>query len=518
MVHTYIADDEDLVKDAVRAPFTEYLRSSIGLIENLVRSLDLPLDLATMSKDDLDALLAFAFDRYYEGNALFGTATSVQPTLERLANAGVDEIACLVDFGLPDEQVLAGLEQLADARDQLRGAASGSVWPLAELIRRHQPTVLQCTPSMMQILAHDREVLSGLTGLRALLLGGETLPEPLAEMIRAELPDTRLYNMYGPTETTIWSSVHAVDAIDGSVPIGRPLVNTQLYAVDTTLRPVPIGVAGELLIGGDGVTNGYHGRPAATAERFVPDPFGTHPGRRLYRTGDLVRWRADGALEFLGRTDRQVKVNGHRIELGEIEHAIGGVPGVSGSVVVAAPSDLGDVRITAYVVPATAATLTREAIADHLRRVVPAQMVPASVVILEAFPLTANGKIDVRALAAKRPSVTARRPAAVPSSALERRIAQVWCEVLGVTEVGVDDNFFAIGGHSLLMVQVHSRIKESVPTDLPLTTLLEHPTVRTLAAYLESGNSQASFQESEDRADRQRDRRRAVRAAREARA
>ncbi|MGV9883860.1 MupA/Atu3671 family FMN-dependent luciferase-like monooxygenase [Streptomyces sp. NPDC003006] len=518
MLHTFLGDDATAVKERVREPFTAYLRSSVGLIENLVRTLELPVDLAGMSEADKDALLEFAFNRYFDTGALFGTPETVRPLIQRCAEAGVDELACLVDFGLPGREVLDGLPVLNRLRERIAHDAAASAAEdrsLAGRIAKWRPTLLQATPSAMRMMTLDKAAMSGLKGLRSLLLGGEALPPALACELREHLP-ARLLNMYGPTETTIWSASHEVTEADDdtTVPIGGPVANTRIHIVDETLRPVPVGVPGELVIGGAGLARGYWRRPAATAERFVPDPFSRVPGGRLYRTGDLARYRADGRVEFLGRIDRQVKVRGHRIELGDIEAALCSRPEVREAAVVAQRDASGGTRLVACVVAAEGATCTERDLRHRLRARLPQSMVPAGFVLLPELPRTAHGKLDVRALTALHPAAAGPTAQAAPSTELERAIAGIWSEALGVRTVGLYDNFFDLGGHSMLMVQVHDRIRNVTGRELPLIKLLEHPTVSALAAHLgdvAEGSDTRVFSDSEERARRQRDSRRASR-------
>ncbi|MER6957551.1 MupA/Atu3671 family FMN-dependent luciferase-like monooxygenase [Streptomyces sp. NPDC000618] len=518
MLHTFLGDDVEGVKEQVREPFTAYLRSSVGLIENLVRTLRLPVDLAGMSKADLDDLLEFAFNRYFDTGALFGTPESVRPLIERCAEAGVDEIACLVDFGLPVRTVLDGLPALDLVREQSgRGAtpaeadATGTEdRSLAGQIAAWQPTLLQATPSAMQLMALDKGALGGLTSLRALLLGGEALPPALARELRDCLP-ARLINMYGPTETTIWSATHEVTTVEETVPLGGPIANTQIHIVDEGLRPVPVGVAGELVIGGAGLARGYWGRPDATADKFVPNPFTRTPGARLYRTGDLARYRPDGRIEFLGRIDRQVKVRGHRIELGDIEAALGAREDVREAVVLARREASAGTRLVAYVVASEGAAPSSRDLQRGLRERLPQSMIPTGFVLLPDLPRTAHGKVDVKALAALEWSGAGHGAQAAPVTELERSIAGIWSEVLKVDSVGLYDNFFDLGGHSMLMVQVHNRLQRATGVELPLIKLLEHPTVSALATHLGAGGAETNqqvFSDSQERARRQRDSRR----------
>ncbi len=261
---------------------------------------------------------------------------------------GVDEIACLIDFGVDADSVLEGLQYLNELRRRSDPAGDEEDYSIPSQIRRHGVTHLQCTPSLARILAAEPDSLAALRPLRKLLVGGEALPLALAEQLAPAL-DGGLINMYGPTETTVWSTAAVIDRSGDPVTIGRPLANTQVYVLDRRRRPVPVGVPGELYIGGQGVARGYLERPDLTADRFIPDPFSAEPGARLYRTGDLVRYREDGRIEYVGRLDHQVKIRGYRIELGEIEAVLAAHPAVRESVVVARENGTGDHTLVAYV-------------------------------------------------------------------------------------------------------------------------------------------------------------------------
>jgi natural product biosynthesis luciferase-like monooxygenase protein/amino acid adenylation domain-containing protein/FkbM family methyltransferase len=360
MLHTFVGDDLEEVRETVRRPFYGYLRSSLDLWRNLARTLG-RAEGETLTPEEEEMLLSRAYDRYFESSALMGTPEVCLRQVERLRAAGVDEIACLVDFGVDTERTLGSLERLARVQEESRrreearerSQADGlDELSIASQIRSRGVTHLQCTPSMARMLTLDSDAMGALGGLREMLLGGEALPAQLAEQLRGAVSG-RILNMYGPTETTVWSATHEVAGRGEAVPIGRPILNTTLYVVDPNLQPVPAGVPGELYIGGEGVARGYLGRPELTAERFVPDPFGVMSGARLYRTGDRVRYRPDGTLEFLGRIDHQIKVRGHRIEPGEIEAALAEHSGVGEAVVVAREDRPGDRRLVAYVTPST---------------------------------------------------------------------------------------------------------------------------------------------------------------------
>ncbi|ACU73925.1 amino acid adenylation domain protein [Catenulispora acidiphila DSM 44928] len=335
---------------------------------------------------------------------------------------------------------------------------------LVALIERAGVTDVQATPSGWRLLLE-----SGFAGGDIdVLVGGEALPPQLARDLRSRV--RRLVNMYGPTETTIWSSWWEVPQDPDEVLIGGPIAGTQLYVLDEHLEPVPIGVPGELCVAGEGVAIGYLGRPGLTAEKFQPDPFGP-PGSRLYHTGDRVRRRAGGAIEFLGRTDDQVKLRGHRIELGEIEAVLDSHPNVRGAAVV-----VRDELLVAYVVGDIG---DADDLIAHAAAALPAAMVPALVVAIDALPLTPNGKIDRRALPAVRPEQPRARGSA-PRTPAQRRVADVFTDVLGHGPLGVNDDFFALGGHSLLAAKAVARLDR-----LPIGDLFANPTVSGLAAVME---------------------------------
>jgi amino acid adenylation domain-containing protein len=358
---------------------------------------------------------------------------------------------------------------------------AGDPAALAEAVRAHAATVMQATPATWRMLVEAG--WKGAPGMRA-LCGGETLPAELASAVRSRVG--ALWNVYGPTETTIWSTAEPVRGNSAGavhVAIGRPLANTRVYVLDEAFEPVPVGVAGELCIGGAGVVRGYLGRPELTAERFVADAFGGQPGARLYRTGDLARWRPDGTLEFLGRTDHQVKVRGFRIELGEIEARLREHAAVREAVVVAREDASGEKRLVAYVAGDEAAGA--EALRAHLGETLPEHMVPAACVHLPALPLTPNGKVDRRALPAPGGDAFARRGYEAPVGETEQALAEIWAEVLGLERVGRNDGFFELGGHSLLAVTLIGRMRRR-GLRANVRALFATPTLAQFAAALGS--------------------------------
>jgi len=382
---------------------------------------------------------------------------------------------------------IAGLELwgvlLAGGRiEMIDRATSQDGQALAERLARAGASVLQATPATWRLL-DAAGAGTGLSGLR-ILCGGEALSRDLAERLLGW--GGAVWNLYGPTETTIWSAAERLEGTPASsaAPIGGPIANTRLYVLDRGLEPVATGSRGELYIAGEGLARGYGGRAGLTAERFVACPF-EGGGARMYRTGDLARWRADGTLEFLGRLDHQVKLRGFRIELGEIEAALTGHPDVDQAIVVARAEPAGEARLVAYLTPASPqAAPSTAALREHLRATLPEIMVPSLIVVLQAWPLTANGKIDRRALPAPdRQGDTAAYVA--PRTDTERLLAQVWGQVLDLDQVGADDNFFELGGHSLLAAQAIARLRERLAQPIPLQALFQHPTLKRLAQHID---------------------------------
>jgi len=363
--------------------------------------------------------------------------------------------------------------------------AQRSAEELIELARRKGITVLQVVPSMLGAIVEGRGI-AGIGSLRRVFTAGEALGAELVRRFHSQSA-AELVNGYGPTETTVYSTFFRCNAVHAAqpVPIGHPVSNTRIYVLDRHGEPVPIGVPGELCIGGAGLARGYLNRPELTAEKFVPDPFAARPGARMYRTGDLARYRADGNIEFLGRIDHQVKIRGFRIELGEIEAVLAEHAAVRQAVVLAREDTPGDKRLAAYIVPADAAVPDAESLRATLRKRLPDYMLPAAYVVLEKLPLLPNGKVDRRALPApKRESEGRDGTFVAPRDPLEGLVAGVWREVLKLERVGVHDDFFEMGGHSLLAAQVVARLAKLLTVELPLRHFFERPTVAAQAAEL----------------------------------
>jgi natural product biosynthesis luciferase-like monooxygenase protein len=505
MLHSYLAKDRETAREVARQPMKDYLASAAALVKQYAWAFPafkkpqgvnnpMQIDLGSLSDEENEAILDFAFHRYFEDSGLFGTIDELLPRVEQLKEIGVTEIAALIDYGIPREQVLEGLKPLAEllARANAGTAPAHDDFSIAAQIRRHDVSHLQCTPSMARMIAMNDDARAALARVRHLMIGGEALSGLLVADLN-QASHAGIENMYGPTETTIWSTTATADAAEPIASIGTPITNTQVYVLDEAMQPLPVGAPGELWIGGAGVARGYWQRDDLTDERFKPNPF--HAGR-MYRTGDLVRWKADGRLEFLGRADHQVKMRGYRIELGEIESVAEGFAGVRQAVVMAREDQPGDMRLVAYVTGDS--WLATDALRDHLARVLPAHMVPAHVVKLPEFPLTPNRKVDRKALPAPADATAPANQAYVaPEVGVQATIAQVWSRILNRPQIGAKDNFFALGGHSLLAVQAHREIKQALGggVKLSITDIFQFPTLEALAGHLGEGEAANSATE-----------------------
>ncbi len=494
MLHTFVGEDEDFVRETAREPMRGYLRSAADLVKRASWYFPTFVQKAgeqgmtpqqvfekeELKPEELEALLDFAFERYYRESGLFGTVETCKQIVRNVAAIGVDEIACLIDFGIDTDLALANLPNIKKLMVALEEEGNvGRRASVAEQIVEGEITHMQCTPSMASFLAADGPGRTALGKLDVLMVGGEALPPELAKSLRGSMTGT-LLNMYGPTETTVWSSVARLDMVGDRIPLGAPIANTSLSIRSEAGRRLPDGVPGELWIGGEGVTAGYWQRPELTAERFVEAD-----GAHWYRTGDLVRRSPDGSLEFLGRMDNQVKIRGHRIELGEIEAALTALDGVRDGVVKAVGEGAGDTRLVAYVTASAGAALDPAAIRAALAAELPEVMVPSQAVILDRMPMTPNGKIDRKALPSPQAAEAAAAGEAAPADGdTEAAIAGIWREALGLPQVGVTDNFFDLGGHSLLVVQVQRRIREVLGKEVAITDMFRFSTIRALAAHL----------------------------------
>jgi amino acid adenylation domain-containing protein len=376
---------------------------------------------------------------------------------------------------------------------------------LAELgraLQQYRVTTLWLTAGLFHQMVEDH--LEALAGVQQLLAGGDVLsPQHVKKALWAAEGQT-LINGYGPTENTTFTCCHPLqdaDKIESSVPIGQPIANTQVHILDDNLQPVPIGVPGELYTGGDGLARGYLNHPRTTAEKFIPDPFGSEPGQRLYKTGDQARWRSDGTIVFLGRNDNQVKIRGFRVELGEVEVVLNQHPAIENVTVVARDDAVGSKQLVAYFAPRQTPPPTLGALRRFLRQRVPDYMVPSSFIMLDALPLSANGKVDRSTLPApERASPDVGQHFVAPRDEVEEQLTAIWSELLRRDRIGVHDNFFDLGGHSLLATRIMSRIEAAFSAQLPLHIIFETPTIAEVAqAIRQQLAAPATEAEGEDR-------------------
>jgi len=522
LLHTLVGDDDEKVKDLARAPMKKYLKSAMFLVkaaawnfptfkalsEETGQTLDEFFE--NISDEDFDGILEFAFLRYYETSGLFGTPERCLAMVDRVKEIGVNEIGCLIDYGLDTENVLKHLPQLNNLRKiSIKQAATETTNDLsiADIIASRNVTHLQCTPSMASMLVADNDSAEKLNKIKHIMIGGEAFPMHLAKQLTSKIQNT-VTNMYGPTETTIWSSTQNINADDQKIYIGKPIANTQLYVLDKFKKPVPVNTPGELYIAGDGVVRGYHRRADLSAEKFINNPFIDDSNNRMYSTGDLVQYNDAGVLECLGRIDHQIKIRGYRIELGEIESLLLNHDSISEAVVVLREDTVNDKRLVAYVVAQPNQMIDAVALKKTLAADLPEFMVPSIFVELKALPLTPNGKTDRNALPApEQQKQTASQTSFVkPENALQESIVSCWQAVLNLEKIGLDDNFFDIGGHSLLVVEVLSKLRASIEQPVKMIDMFRFPTIRQFSDYLsDDSDSNSKLSESEDRAKARKD-------------
>ncbi|HEX5870189.1 MAG TPA: non-ribosomal peptide synthetase, partial [Longimicrobium sp.] len=349
---------------------------------------------------------------------------------------------------------------------------------LGRQVREHGVTTLWLTAQYFNSIVDGTPHV--LEGVRQVMIGGEAVSVPHVRRALELYPELRLVNGYGPSECTVFTTCWPVPAgsAEQPVPIGAPVGDRRVYVLDHAMNPVPVGVAGELYVGGPAVARGYLNRPALTADRFVPDPFSARAGARLYRSGDRVRWRADGLLEFVGRADAQVKIRGFRVEPGEVETVLAAYAGVREARVVVREDQPGDKRLVAYLV----GDVDGESLRAHLKAALPEYMVPSALVVMERLPLTAHGKLDARALPAPE---LQQEEWVEPTTAVEQALAAMWAEVLRVERVGVNDDFFQLGGHSLLIMRLIARVQDAFGLELSIRTVFSAPTLGAMAGEIE---------------------------------
>ncbi len=479
MLHTFVHDNEAYVRKTVEKPFKAYLRNSINLLEPIAQEEGLDV------QRDVDVLVEMSYLRYYSTSSLFGTPESCMEITGKIFNAGVNEIGCLIDFGIDDDTVLSNLYHLNVLKervtrykvqydfmlDRMNRISPGIT---ASLIHKHNVTHIQSTPSFYEELLLEDSGRKALGQITTLLVGGEALSKSLAKKL-IDLRGNPVHNMYGPTETTIWSSMQTIKDNNG-ITIGKPIANTQIFVLDKTDQLCPVGVPGELCISGDGVSLGYLNSEVLTAERFLIDPF--VPQRRIYKTGDIARWLDNGELEYLGRLDRQVKVRGYRIELNEIENVILELPAITQCVVSTIVVN-GQMSLVAYI--KTLDEVTTGYLKNFLGLRVPVYMVPQYIISLKDFPVTPNGKIDVKRLPHPHEDCMFEKNHTAPRNEKEEQLAKIWQNFLNISTISIDDNFFEIGGNSMKAVMLVTIINAELNLNLKIITFFQYPTIRILA-------------------------------------
>ncbi len=466
MLHAFIGEDIEEVESIVEEPFTEYLKTSIGVDKLLMEQSGLNAD--DIDGDEMKVLLKNAFKRYYQNSSLIGTKSKCSELVLKLKKIGVDEIACLIDFGVDNDQVLESLTHLKELKQLF--ALKGN--------KAHQPiTMMQSTPSFIKMTQEGGSSGKFLGSLQTLLLGGEPVPKMLVEQLQ-EKTTASIFNMYGPTETTVWSSIHKFSKEDSKVTVGTPIVNTQILILDKNEKMVPIGVPGTLYIGGEGVSKGYWKNKELTNEKFIQNPFKEND--TIYNTGDIAKWNVNGTIEVIGREDAQVKIRGHRIELGEIESQLNKHDLIQQSVVVCNEEE-GEKYLAAFY-KASEPLHTNE-IRAYLFDYLPSYMQPAFFIQLDQMPLTPNGKIDKKAL--PNPTSIQEHDFVAPSNNEEEALVEIWSEVLElqVHQISVEKSFFELGGNSLKILKLNGLMQEKLNWEVSVPEMFRYPSIASLIAY-----------------------------------
>ncbi|MBL7727056.1 MAG: amino acid adenylation domain-containing protein, partial [Dinghuibacter sp.] len=446
MLHTLVGEQMHEVEQLVEGPFIEYLKTSIGLSKVIFEQAGFKEE--ELTEDFKGQLMKAAYRRYLHSGSLIGTRESCSQMVQQLQAIGVNEIACLIDFGVAEQVVLQKLDNLVALA---RGFKPGRQQQGARV------SMMQSTPSYIKLLLNDAGSQQFLQSLHTLLVGGEAFPLNLARQLMKTAPQLRILNMYGPTETTIWSSVATVPQHAENITIGRPILNTRFYILGPALELLPVGVTGDLYIAGRGLARGYWKQETLTAEKFIANPY--EPGELMYLTGDLARWLPNGEVEYIGRKDAQVKMRGYRIELGEIEENLRLFSGVrEAAVVLRSIEPGGEPQLAAFYEENH--PLNINDIRNWLAERLPYYMVPAQFVLLPALPLTPNGKIDRKPLLQLEINITGSESYVVPETEEELLLCGVWSAVLGRDRIGVRDNFFSVGGDSIKSIQIVSRIQQ----------------------------------------------------------
>ncbi|WP_438711356.1 MupA/Atu3671 family FMN-dependent luciferase-like monooxygenase [Aquimarina muelleri] len=485
MLHTFVSNDTSYVKEVVEEPFKNYLKHSINLMRTVASDANLDID------KDLDMILEMGFQRFYKTSGLFGTPESCLSRIKELNDVGVNEIACLLDFGIETDTVITNLEYLKrlnvlvdrnKAQYDFLSNRLQNQKPIAKLIKENKVTNFQTTPSFVQELLIDEEGKEALQQIETLLVGGEALSKTISNTL-LDIRKKSIFNMYGPTETTIWSTIKEITEKD-TITIGKPIANTQVYILDENRQLCPVGVTGELCIAGDGVSVGYKDRESLTAEKFIENPFNSAgESKYIYRTGDVARWLPNGELECLGRIDNQIKLRGHRIELGEIEHTLKIKENVVDAAVGITTDASGEKELTAYIISEDHESTN--ILRGYLLEYLPKYMIPNRYIYVKEFPLTPNGKLDRKALIEINGEYVVKREYVAPGNEIETKLTSIWEEVLGVNKIGVTDDFFELGGHSLKAISMRSKVNKEFNLNIEFTLIFKSRNILELAKFIE---------------------------------
>ncbi|WP_420574980.1 MupA/Atu3671 family FMN-dependent luciferase-like monooxygenase [Kordia sp.] len=488
MLHTFIHEDKDYVFNTVEKPFKEYLKTSLGLLIPVAENNNMDIN------DDMEQVLEMGFKRYYNTSSLFGTPEKCLDMVNKLYNAGINEIACLLDFGIDEQVVLDNLKNLKKVKDIVKRSRTQHQYIISKLqqlnekedtlhlLASHNITAMQATPSFYEDFLLKENAETALNNITSLLVGGEEFKSSLAKKLIEIAGTDRIYNMYGPTETTIWSAVKQVNDAT-NVTIGTPIANTQIYILDEAQQLCPKEVIGELCIGGEGVSQGYLNDPEKTQENFIKNSI-TGEGI-IYRTGDLARWLPNGEIEYLGRRDSQVKIKGYRIELKEIQTVAASISGIEQCVVKAIREEAGD-TLALYIKADKA--LEVEFIKDYLRVQLPAYMIPQHIIFVNEFKYTPNGKIDPKQLPKPTADQVSTKNYVAPRNDFETQIVAIWERFLHMEKISIDDNFFEIGGNSMKAFELQNTMNSALGLELQIISFFQFPTIRALAESLQQQN------------------------------
>ncbi|TQV81088.1 non-ribosomal peptide synthetase [Aliikangiella coralliicola] len=504
MIHTFVWDDTDEIKDIVQEPLINYLRNSVGLAKSLLSNLEMTESLST---EDLGEVLKFGFERYYNQSGLFGTPTQCAQKIDRLTTLGVDEVCCLIDFGIETDKVMRGLEFLNKAKTILKAEESIQVdYSITAQIKRHNITHIQMTPGLAASIAKQENALQALSGIKKMLVGGESLPQSLADRLQQTLPPKTLMNMYGPTEATIWSTVKQFESANDTVTIGKPILNTTAYILGQEMQLLPRDVYGDLYLGGDGIADGYQNLKEQTRRRFKRNPFSPDPESRLYMTGDVARLKQNGEIEFLNRADNQIKLRGYRIEPGDIEAVLNNHVSISESVVLPYFDEDNSLisGLVGYLIVKPGVEFIERDVRQYLVQELPEYMRPTIIQTIDVFPKTANGKLDRNAFPAPRLTATNKNLVRTEASSdVVTLIASIWAEVLKRAEMQPHDNFFELGGFSIQASQAIAQMRKVFRLEIPLKSLFEAPTPASFALFISSFslNKKSGFASIEKRAN-----------------